>query len=183
MARKCRNCGSKNHHLLKDCKSLVPVEGVFSQMVENDIKVLNDKGCWSISNTNANMTIHHPHHGTVYLTRLSYAVRRGMRYEQVQQDIPVDGESCQMVVTNWCGTSRCLNPLHLIHMTRQRLISRSVKSGNRKTGISDEDKREIRRKYKSGSFSQKQLAAEYGIKQPSVSYICKHWKDPIESNH
>lgn len=179
MTKKCRKCGSTSHHLIRDCGSLVSVEETFLDVVERDKEDLNDKGCWGIRDTNSNMTIHHPQHGTVYLVRLSYAVGRGMKYEQILMDIPTDGESCPMAVTNWCGTHGCLNPLHLVHITRQKLVSRNIESGARK-GVTDEDKREIRRKYRSGGYSQAQLANEYGISQTSVSYICNRWRDCIE---
>lgn len=177
--KRCRKCGSSGHHLLRDCDQIEPIERVFFHLRDTKSVRLNETGCWSIEGSNRNMTIHHPHHGTVYLSRLSYAVMRGMRYEQVLMEVG----SKSMVVTTNCGTSRCINPEHLVYMTRQKLVSRSINSGGREKGITDEDKRSIRRKYKSGSCTQAQLAKEYGVKQPSISYIVNHWEDPIDGSH
>lgn len=175
----CKVCGQSSHTSIKDCKKVTPVEKAFLDLCDSSTVILNDGGCWSLKDQNNNMTLHHPHHGTVYLTRLSYAVKRGLKYEQIPMNLPYKGNNCPMVVTNWCGTPRCLNPLHLIHMTTQGLRKKAIKNGSVKQGISDEDKREIRRKYRNGSSTQKELARDYQVSQPSISYIVNRWKDPI----
>jgi len=43
--------------------------------------------------------------------------------------------------------------------------------------LSNEVKRTIREKYASGS-TQRQLAEEFGVSQPSISYVINRWKDP-----
>lgn len=89
------------------------------------------------------------------------------------QSIP-DGQ----IVRHRCDTPLCVNPRHLLTGTHadnvNDKVSRERQSRGDEHGISkltETDVEEIRRRYATGSWSQRRLAAEYGITQPNVHLI------------
>ena len=153
------------------------LEEVWEKLKSKHTRCINDRGCWTLDKQNRNMTLEHE--GETWCLRVvSYATRRGMDYDQVATSIPKsDGTHTKMVVTNWCGTPRCTNPLHLIHKSASRK-RRTPKTQTYSMVLPNEVKRRIREKYSSGS-TQRQLAEEFSVSQPSISYIINRWKDPL----
>jgi len=153
------------------------LEETWKKLKSKHMRCINDRGCWTVDKQNRSMTLEHGGE-TRCLRVVSYAVRRGLEYEQVATSIPrSDGTHTKMVVTNWCGTPRCLNPLHLIHKSASKKKRRATKTHTSNMVLSNEVKRTIREKYASGS-TQRQLAEEFGVSQPSISYVINRWKDP-----
>ena len=153
------------------------LEEIWGEIKSKNTRCINDKGCWTVDKQNRAMTVEHE--GEIKCLRVtSYAVRRGLEYDQVSTSIPNSGGThTKMVVKNWCGTPRCLNPLHLIHKSASKNKKRASKVYTPSMVLSNEIKRTIREKYSNGS-TQRQLAEEFGVSQPSISYIINRWKDP-----
>lgn len=87
-----------------------------------------------------------------------------------------------MMVCHTCNNPACVNPAHLYLGTYQDNNKYTVESGNwknpgkrgmesKQSNLTDDDIREIRRRYADGGISQTELAKEYGIGQGAVSRI------------
>ena len=153
------------------------LEEIWKSLKSKHMRCINDRGCWTINKQGKNLIMGHTGE-TQCLRVISYAVRRGLEYDQVATFIPKsDGTHTDMVVTSWCGTPRCLNPLHLMHKSASKKKRRASKVYTSNMVLSNEIKRTIRERYASGS-TQRQLAEEFGVSQPSISYVINRWKDP-----
>lgn len=87
-------------------------------------------------------------------------------------------------VCHRCDNPPCINPAHLFAGTRKENMEDCARKDRNLFGervpwrkLSEDDVRNIRDTYATGRFSQKEVAAAYGVSQSSVSYIVrgKHW--------
>lgn len=83
-----------------------------------------------------------------------------------------------MVVRHTCDNPPCTNPAHLILGTHADNVRDRVEhgkatkgEGNSRAKITDHVVREIRRLYATGGWSQRRLAAHFGISQPNIHVI------------
>jgi hypothetical protein len=97
--------------------------------------------------------------------RISYRLYRG--------DIPDS-----MVIRHTCDNPPCVNPCHLLLGTHAQNVKdrvargRSARRKPRASKLSDEQVREIRRRYAAGE-RQYPLAAEFGVNQSTISDIIR----------
>jgi hypothetical protein len=93
-----------------------------------------------------------------------------------------------MLVCHKCDNSLCVNPKHLFlgtttdnmrDMTRKGRHANMAGEHNPRAKLCNEDIIEIKEKYESGKFKQKELANLYGIVQTGISCIIlgKTWKN------
>jgi len=165
-----------NHETERLYDSSKTLEEVWENVKSKGVVCINDRGCWTVKGQDKSMSVRRGEE-SLCLKVTSYALRRGLEYNQVATTIPKsDGTHTEMVVTNWCGTPKCLNPLHLIHKSTSKK-ARIRKTHTTSKVLSDETKRKIKEKYASGA-TQRQLAEEFGVSQPSISYVVNRWRDP-----
>ncbi len=82
------------------------------------------------------------------------------------------------VVRHLCNNPSCVNPDHLLPGTQaenlhdMRLAGRSLTGEkNHQSRLTEDDVREIRRKYREGGVSQRALAAEFGVVQRTIATV------------
>jgi hypothetical protein len=113
------------------------------------------------------------------VNRKKYAAHR-VSYEMANGLIPDDLQVC-----HHCDNPSCVNPDHLFLGTNSDNVADCISKGRQTRGsshpvakLTEQQVLDIRTKYASGLFLQREIAAEYGITQDNVSYIIhrKTWK-------
>lgn len=105
-----------------------------------------------------------------------------LMYELVNGPIPAN-----KVVRHTCDTPPCCNPEHLVLGSVQDNVADRDARGrtdkpkgekNTSAKLTDKTVLEIRQKYASGKYTQKQLAQEYGVAKSRISDVInrKTWK-------
>jgi hypothetical protein len=139
-------------------------------------KVDRSGGCWLWMGDVMRKTVGRDY-GRFYLTPNRPVSAHRIAYELSKGKL-MPGQ----VVMHRCDTPRCVRPDHLQAGTQQENMrdaaekSRTfnpIGEGSPSAKLSDEIVREMRRRYRAGGITQKQLAAEYGLQgsQPYVSRI------------
>ena len=135
-----------------------PVEERFWSKV--DIGESDDCWNWMASVQNSGYG-HFRMNGKLELThRVSWMLTNG--------EIPEDLQVLHICITN----RRCVNPRHLYIGTQQDNINDMMnqrRNGNVK--LTDEEVIEIRKKYKTGEYTQQRLADEYGVHRSNIGRI------------
>lgn len=90
--------------------------------------------------------------------RISYRMETG--------PIPSDKQ-----INHECGNSRCVNPNHLYAGTSRENWEDAVRHGTRERKLTDDDVREIRRRYSVEDVTQSELAEEYGVATCTISQV------------
>ena len=101
----------------------------------------------------------------------------------------LNGEFPELLVCHSCDNNKCCNPKHLFLGTykdnHDDMVSKNRKTKRFPKGtsiwtckLSEKDVLEIRKKYKSGKYTQKELAKKFNIARTTVSNITKNvsWK-------
>lgn len=102
---------------------------------------------------------------------------------------PIPGRLC---VCHKCDNRRCVNPAHLFLGTHKENVADMRMKGrapsqrgasNNNAKMAEADVLAIRRKYKTGAYTQQALADEYGITQRGVWGIVNRteWADLVEA--
>lgn len=107
-------------------------------------------------------------HDNVQLAhRVSYALEHG--------ELPGEG-----VLRHQCDTPRCVNPDHLVPGSQSDNLQDAVERGGYGVGedrptakLTEDDVREIRRRYATGEETQAEIAEDYPIGRPTVSDIVR----------
>ncbi len=101
-------------------------------------------------------------------------------YELMVGPIP-DG----LDVLHRCDNRPCINPTHLFVGTNDDNVADMVRKGRQARGVRHHRAKlteaavtDIRRRYHGGTATQQQLAEEYGITRPHISYVVgkRGWK-------
>lgn len=128
-----------------------------------------ENGCWQWHGADKDYPKFWNGAGYVRCNRFSLEVKLGRPLAEGEQSL------------HTCDNPRCVNPEHLfVGNVVENMRDRSVKgrgnhprgAANKKTKLTDEQAREIRRKY-AGGKSQDSLAAEYGISQSTISSLVR----------
>ena len=112
--------------------------------------------------------------GTTPLFTVAFALAVGLTPERVPSRSSKASGSKRLNVRHLCGNHKCCNPAHLAHGScAQNIADKAVhepfdSAGRRR--LTEREHREIISHYNAG-FTQRLIADQYGITQPSVSYI------------
>jgi hypothetical protein len=145
------------------------------------IKYVTDNGCWIWSGA-----LNHKGYGNTSMwigkTRGSYLLRGSHRISYFLHNGPFDYSLC---VCHKCDNPICVNPDHLflgsiVDNTKDMVAKcRTSKGENRPTAkLTETQVLEIRSKYATGKYSQRDLGKEYGIDWGNIHCITarKTWK-------
>lgn len=137
------------------------------------VNVSSPSSCWE-------WTGHKSHgYGMLAVNRKKYAAHR-VSYEMANGLILDNLQVC-----HHCDNPSCVNPDHLFLGTNSDNVADCISKGRQTRGsshpvakLTEQQVLDIRTKYASGLFLQREIAAEYGITQDNVSYIIhrKTWK-------
>lgn len=124
--------------------------------------------------------------GTVPLHTTSLALSIGITPSDIPTVSSPASGSKRLVVRHLCGNPLCCNPAHLAHgLMSDNMADRAVHRSRNVLGhraLTEDEHREVIRLVQSGML-QREVAARFGISQPSVSYIVNRglariaWRD------
>lgn len=107
--------------------------------------------------------------------------RAAHRSAYMQVNGPVEADK---VVCHSCDNRLCVRPAHMFIGTQNDNIQDCVSKGRNARGevagparLSEADVKRIRELYRSGGWTQRQLAEVFGVTQANISWIWRHgWK-------
>lgn len=115
---------------------------------------------WQASKTSADYGKFAIHHRLWLAHRVAWVLTFG----------PIPEGLC---VLHKCDNRACCNPYHLFLGTRGDNAADSMKKGRRARKLTEEEVLEIRELYAAGGMTQQELADEFGVSNPTISYITR----------
>jgi len=83
-----------------------------------------------------------------------------------------------LLVCHRCDNRGCCNPYHLFLGTSKDNVADAVEKGRYAKKLTQENVSEIRSLYATGEWTLWNIADEFGVTRPAISYVLRRYKEP-----